>query len=84
MSKYNYEINYEEAIKQGISKEGYSREASKNCIQTWIANELAEANRLKRLEIRRIVMDFNIKNPDENWWQSPTGQQTIKDLTDQA
>jgi len=52
MSKYSYETNYEEAIKQGVSKEEYSREASNNCIQTWIANELAESNRLKRIELR--------------------------------
>lgn len=59
MSKYNYETNYEEAIKQGVSKEEYSREASKNCILTWIANELAESNKLKRLELSLKITDVD-------------------------
>ena len=53
INKYEYIISFDEAIKQGIPKEEYARESSKNCILTWIANELAEANRLKRMEIRQ-------------------------------
>lgn len=64
MGKYQYKISYEEAIKQGVSKEEYSREASKNCIMTWIANELAETNRLKRLELR-ITYDLSDRQLQE-------------------
>lgn len=56
MGKYNYETSFEEAVKQGIPKEEYARESSKNVILTWIANELAEANRLKGIEIRVQLM----------------------------
>ena len=51
MGKYEYQTLFEEAIKHGVAKEEYSRESSKMCIMTWIANELAEANRLKRIEL---------------------------------
>ena len=51
MGKYEYKISFEKAIEQGIDKNEYARESSKNCIMTWIANELAEANRLKRIEL---------------------------------
>ena len=50
--KYNYETSFEGAIKQGIPKNEYARESSKNCILTWIANEQARANELKILELR--------------------------------
>lgn len=52
MSKYDYEVSFEKAIKEGVSKEEYARESSKNVILTWIANELAEANRLTRYELK--------------------------------
>lgn len=51
MGKYEYQSLFDEAIKHGVSKEEYSREQSKLHILTWIANELAEANRLKRIEL---------------------------------
>lgn len=75
MGKYQYQTNYEEAIKQGVSKEEYSREASKNCIQTWIANELAEANRLKRLELMAKFPPPEDENAKRVW---------LKSLEDQA
>lgn len=83
MTKYNYRVDYEEAIKQ-MSKEESSRGVSKEHILTWIANELAEANRLKRLEIRSIITNFNQDSPTEIWWKSPAGQHSIKELKDQA
>ena len=52
MGKYQYEISFEKAIEAGVSKEEYSRESSKNCILTWIANELAESNRLTILKMK--------------------------------
>lgn len=51
-AKYNYKISFEKAKAFGIDENEYARESSKNCILTWIANELAEANRLKRLELK--------------------------------
>lgn len=55
MGKYDYKTNFEEAIKRGITPEQYARESSKLTILNWIANELAEANKLKRLEIKQFV-----------------------------
>ena len=51
MNKYTYKSSFEEAIKQGVDKNEYARHSSVNCILTWIANELAEANKLKRLQL---------------------------------
>jgi len=70
MGKYSYLVNYEAAIAQGISKEEYARESSSNAIQTWIANELAELNRLTRFELGK-------KYPQTTWEQigeNETGQ----------
>lgn len=50
--KYTYETSFDKAIKYGIDKNEYARESSKLTILTWIANELAEANKLKRLELK--------------------------------
>ena len=52
MGKYKYITVFEEAIKFGLTKEEYSKESSKLTIFTWIANELAEANRLERLKLK--------------------------------
>lgn len=52
--KYTYETSFDKAIEFGIDKNEYARESSKLCILTWIANELAEAIRLKRLELRGL------------------------------
>jgi len=60
--KYTYEKVFDEAIKRGIPKEEYARESSKLQIITWIANELAEANRLKRIELLR---NFALKNASD-------------------
>lgn len=49
--KYTYETSFEKAEQAGIDRKDYARESSKLCILTWIANELAEANRLKRKEV---------------------------------
>ena len=58
MGKYDYKVNFEEAIKRGISPEQYARESSKLTILNWIANELAEANRLKRLVLSGELADI--------------------------
>ena len=57
MGKYHYEQSFEKAIEQGVSKEEYARESSKNCIMAWIANELAEQNRLKRIELEQTFAE---------------------------
>ncbi len=78
MQKYDYRVSFEEAVKQGIPKEEYARESSKNVILTWIANELAEANRLKRIEIESRIYEGEIKTTVENQ------EKLTKDLEDQA
>ena len=65
MGKYEYETLFDEAIKHGVSKEEYSRESSKMCILTWIANELAEMNRLKRLELANSEQEYDIGALDD-------------------
>lgn len=76
MGKYEYKTSFEEAIKQGIDENEYARESSKNCILTWIANELAEANRLKRLELKE---KYTHVDPNEGSYCS-----IEKELVDQA
>jgi len=50
-------------------------ESSKD-VQLWIANELAEANRLKRLEMK--LKDYDYLNSNEAY------EKLLKDLEDQA
>lgn len=49
--KYNYLKDYELAAKYGVSPQEYAVDSTKSWCLNNIANELAEANRLKRLEL---------------------------------
>ena len=76
MGKYNYKVSFKGAIKAGLSKEVYSQFSSGLIIQTWIANELAEANRLKRWELL-----------NNNWFEEDGRNRPIrsnKELEDKA
>lgn len=54
MVKYQYEQSWDKLQQElpNVDIKSYVNESSKLCVQTWIANELAEANRLKRLEFQ--------------------------------
>ncbi len=53
MGKYTYEQSWEMVQKENpkLNIKEYINSSSSLVIQTWIANELAEGNRLKRIEI---------------------------------
>lgn len=79
LPKYDYAVSFEKAIKQGIPKEEYARESSKNVILTWIANELAELNRLKRLELSEKLGSFTQESNESSKSWKPD-----KELEDMA
>ena len=65
MKKYNYQTSYEDAIKNGVSKEEYSRFSSKLWCLNNISNELAEANRLKIIELKMLSGNFKLNDFSE-------------------
>ncbi len=72
--KYTYETSFDKAIEYGIDKNEYSREASKLTVLTWIANELAEANRIKRLQLKG--------SSDMKYCPDDTRKEIIENLSD--
>ncbi len=62
MAKYEYEQSWEKSQRDNpkLNIKEYINTSSSLVIQTWIANELAEANRLKRLELH--VTDKLVNN----------------------
>lgn len=58
MGKYNYETRPELSNDQ----KAYIRKSSECVIQVWIANELAEANRLKRIVIEHQYFSMKLEH----------------------
>ncbi len=76
MGKYEYEQSWEKSQRDNpkLNIKEYINTSSSLVIQTWIANELAEANRLKRLKL--MATDKLVHNY--------THEEYVKEIEDKA
>lgn len=81
MSKYQYEQSWAKLKKElpTINFKTYVNTSSALTIQTWIANELAEANRLKRIELR-----IQITQVGQTDFKEDTISNWLEELEDKA